>query len=156
MTSHTDTSKKPFRSKRSRIAHKIGHVFFGLVAITGFALLFGLVVMWLWNWLLPELFGIAVIGYWQAFGLVILARILFGGILPRSRHSSKEKHPWPPPPPPPHDPDLNGSSCWDYADRRSHRWWYYKKFWKDVGKTAFEEYMKQYEKKETTSTTDDA
>jgi hypothetical protein len=111
--------------------------------------------MWLWNWLLPGLFGIAVIGYWQAFGLVILARILFGGILPRSHPKSKHRSPWPPPPPRPHDPDVNGGDFWNHADRRSHRWWYYKKFWKDVGKTAFEEYMKQYEEK-TPPTDDDA
>lgn len=155
MTSRTNTTPKPFRTKRSRIAHGIAHVFFGLLAIAGFALLFGLVVMWLWNWLLPDLFGITTIGYWQAFGLVILARILFGGILPRSRYASKRRHPFPPPPPRPHDPDVNGTNCWSYADRRSHRWWYYKKFWKDVGKTAFEEYMKQYEDK-TPPTDDDA
>jgi len=155
MTSNNETSQKPFRSRRSRIARKVAHVFFGLVAVAGFALLFGLVVMWLWNWLLPDLFGISVIGYWQAFGLVILARILFGGILPRSHPKSKSRHPWPPPPPRPHDPDVNGTSCWSHAERRSHRWWYYKKFWKDVGKTAFDEYMKQYEEK-TPPTDDDA
>ncbi|MBN1881005.1 MAG: hypothetical protein JW885_02425 [Deltaproteobacteria bacterium] len=153
MTSHTDTSPKPSRSKRCRIAHKGAHVFFGMLAVVGFALLFGLVVMWLWNWLLPELFGIAAIGYWQAFGLVILARILFGGILPGFHPKSKHRSPWPPIPPRPHDPDVNGGDIWGHMDRRSHRWWYYKKFWKDVGKTAFDEYMKQYEEK--TPPTDD-
>ncbi len=44
-----------------------------------FVALFGLVVMALWNWLMPALFGWKVIGYWQALGLVILCRILFGG-----------------------------------------------------------------------------
>jgi len=44
-----------------------------------FAALFGLVVMALWNWLMPALFGIKTVGYWQALGLVLLSRILFGG-----------------------------------------------------------------------------
>ena len=44
-----------------------------------FVALFGFVVMALWNWLTPALFGWKVIGYWQALGLVILCRILFGG-----------------------------------------------------------------------------
>lgn len=37
------------------------------------------VVMLLWNWLVPTLFGISAISFWQAAGLFILARILFGG-----------------------------------------------------------------------------
>jgi len=41
--------------------------------------LFGEVVMHLWNWLLPELFGWRTIGFWQALGLLVLSRILFGG-----------------------------------------------------------------------------
>ncbi len=45
----------------------------------GIVALFGAVVMWLWNWLIPPIFGLATIGYLQALGLLILARILFGG-----------------------------------------------------------------------------
>ncbi len=41
--------------------------------------LFGFLVMSLWNWLMPSLFGIHAITFWQAFGLLILSRILFGG-----------------------------------------------------------------------------
>jgi hypothetical protein len=41
--------------------------------------LVGLLVLLLWNWLMPALFGFRSIGYWQAFGLLILARLLFGG-----------------------------------------------------------------------------
>ena len=41
--------------------------------------LFGFVVMSLWNWLTPALFGWKLISFWQAVGLVILTRILFGG-----------------------------------------------------------------------------
>ena len=39
----------------------------------------GVLVMQLWNWLLPSLFGWAQIGFWQALGLLALCRILFGG-----------------------------------------------------------------------------
>ncbi len=41
---------------------------------------FSLAVMLLWNALLPAIIGVAVINYWQALGLLVLARILFGGI----------------------------------------------------------------------------
>ena len=39
----------------------------------------GFVVMTLWNRLMPDLFGLRPIGFAQAFGLLVLARILFGG-----------------------------------------------------------------------------
>ena len=35
------------------------------------------VLMLLWNWLMPGLFGLATIGYLKAFGLYIISRILF-------------------------------------------------------------------------------
>jgi uncharacterized membrane protein len=36
-------------------------------------------VLHLWNWLLPSLFGWKQFTFWQALGLLILCRILFGG-----------------------------------------------------------------------------
>jgi hypothetical protein len=41
--------------------------------------LFTLIVMLLWNWLVPALFGGPAITYFQSLGLVILSKILFGG-----------------------------------------------------------------------------
>jgi hypothetical protein len=41
--------------------------------------LFGFVVMSLWNWLMPSLFGLQQIGIGQALGLFFLSRVLFGG-----------------------------------------------------------------------------
>jgi hypothetical protein len=35
--------------------------------------------MLLWNWLAPTLFGLRLITFWQAIGLLALCRILFGG-----------------------------------------------------------------------------
>ena len=40
------------------------------------ALVKPLVLMLVWNWLMPGLFGLATIGYLKAFGLYIIARIL--------------------------------------------------------------------------------
>jgi len=48
-------------------------------AIVLFTWLFGEIVMHLWNWLLPALFGWREITFWQALGLLVLCRILFGG-----------------------------------------------------------------------------
>ncbi len=40
---------------------------------------FGFVVMHLWNWLMPALFGWHLISFWQAVGLLVLSKILFSG-----------------------------------------------------------------------------
>lgn len=53
---------------------------FGLPFVLLFVVIGGFVVMLLWNWLLPAIFGIKMIGFWQALGLLVLAKILFGGI----------------------------------------------------------------------------
>jgi hypothetical protein len=39
----------------------------------------GFVVMGLWNWLMPVLFGLHAITFWQALGLLVLSKILLGG-----------------------------------------------------------------------------
>ncbi len=51
-----------------------------IVAIPLFFFIGGEVVMHLWNWLLPPLFGWRTLGFWQALGLLALCRILFGGL----------------------------------------------------------------------------
>jgi hypothetical protein len=44
-----------------------------------FVALFGYIIKWLWNWLLPAIFtGAHLITFWQAIGLLVLCRILFG------------------------------------------------------------------------------
>lgn len=35
------------------------------------------ILMLLWNWLMPGIFGLAAIGYFKAFGLYLISRILF-------------------------------------------------------------------------------
>src|SRR5271170_1781647 len=49
-----------------------------LVAIVAVAV-FGFVVKALWNSLMPPLFGWHAITFWQAVGLLVLSKILFGG-----------------------------------------------------------------------------
>ena len=52
----------------------------GLLVVAGVAAVTG-VVMLLWNALLPQLFaGASPIGYWQALGVLVLSRLLFGGL----------------------------------------------------------------------------
>jgi hypothetical protein len=47
-------------------------------AILLFIALGGWIVMLLWNWLVPAIIGWRVITFWQALGLLLLCRILFG------------------------------------------------------------------------------
>jgi hypothetical protein len=63
-----------------------------------FVALLGFVVMSLWNWLMPAIFGLGTITYWQAWGLLILGRLLVGGFRmggggpsPRWRHRMRER-----------------------------------------------------------------
>jgi hypothetical protein len=49
-----------------------------MIAIVGIAVC-GFVVMSLWNWLAPAIFGGRTIDFWQALGIFILSKILFGG-----------------------------------------------------------------------------
>lgn len=53
--------------------------FFIPFMIAAAVLFFGALVMWLWNNILPAVLGVGALTYWQAVGLLILCRILFGG-----------------------------------------------------------------------------
>ena len=52
----------------------------GAFVLLGIVLVFaiGLVVQSLWNGLMPDIFRLPAISYWQAMGLFVLAKILFG------------------------------------------------------------------------------
>lgn len=47
----------------------------GLVIIALITLFF----RWIWNMTMPEVFGIKALSFWQAFRILLLASILFGG-----------------------------------------------------------------------------
>lgn len=62
--------------------HGFGHRRMMKPLILGVALLvvLGLLVMSLWNALLPAILGVKSVGFWQALGVLVLCRILFGGL----------------------------------------------------------------------------
>ena len=102
-----------------------GWILLGILAITGIAILFGYIIMWLWNWLMPDIFGLTTITYWQAVGLFILAKIIFGGFGgsndssscdPKSKNDKKSKK--------------------DFS-----KWKQYDTFWKEEGEAAYQEYI---------------
>lgn len=60
------------------IAEKVGSTLLILVVVSIIlAVLLGLPLMLLWNWLLPTIFGLPKITFWQAVGLNFLSTILF-------------------------------------------------------------------------------
>jgi hypothetical protein len=77
----------------SKILKIVGMVLGGLVLGVLIAFAFGWIVMLLWNWLMPSIFGLPVISFWQAWGLVILSHLLFkaGGHHPH--HDSRKWKP---------------------------------------------------------------
>ncbi len=63
-----------------RVTHRLTRSLqIGLMMVGFFALL-SVAVMWLWNWLGPAVFGWHRINFWQAVGLLVLSKILFGGL----------------------------------------------------------------------------
>lgn len=48
-----------------------------LVLAAGLSLLGAIPTMWLWNWLMPKLFSLPTITFWEAWGLNWLCAILF-------------------------------------------------------------------------------
>lgn len=60
-----------------------------LIVIAAVAL-FGWIVQHLWNWLIPAIVGWHAINFWQAVGLLLLSKILFGGF--RGRGGANWRH----------------------------------------------------------------
>ena len=65
--------------KGSKVGKIIGWVFVGIGIAAALGLVLGLGLQWLWNQLMPEIFGLPPISYWQAVGLFVLAHLLFKG-----------------------------------------------------------------------------
>jgi len=92
--------------------------------------------MWLWNWLMPAIFNLGVITYFQAIGLAILGRLLFGG-MHHGHHHSRGQHrfgPWR------HRHHMNEYGKFrDYSN--STKWDYYEQYWNEEGEKAFNDYV---------------
>ena len=69
MTFNKDVRRK-FWAKRM--------IFIPVFVVAGL-FIFGNLVMYLWNALLPGIIGVSTITFWQALGLLVLSKILFGG-----------------------------------------------------------------------------
>src|SRR4051812_3318698 len=86
------TSRKDGAKNKTRIlvAKALEIIIVLLIVIAGF----GQAVLQLWNLLMPGIFGLHRITFWQAVGLMGLSWILFGGFrglwsMPSSRHRTR-------------------------------------------------------------------
>ena len=69
-------------------------IFFAAMAVL-FVFAIGNIVMYLWNWILPDAIGANEITFWKAIGLFILTRILFGGFRSgKSHHYRRRSRRW--------------------------------------------------------------
>jgi hypothetical protein len=121
---------------------------FGVLGILGFGaflIVGGAVIMLLWNWLMPFLFHLTEITFWQAVGLALLARLLFGASHHRWHHCDKRG--W---------MQSRGSfghhafHHWKFRGEKNENcrsnfgtWQYYDKYWEEEGEKAFHEYIKR-------------
>ena len=104
-----------------------GMIVFGIIAGTGLAILLGFIIMWLWNGLMPNIFGLPTVTFWQAVGLFILSKILLGGFGGGS--SSKNK---------------NSDVCDSGKGKKKNdfsKWEHYGKFWEEQGDQAYQDYV---------------
>jgi hypothetical protein len=68
------------RHHRMSRAQKITGMIVGFLILAPLiTLVMGTVVKFLWNWLMPTLFHLPAITFWQTIGLLFLSWILFGG-----------------------------------------------------------------------------
>lgn len=58
---------------------RAGKGFLILVCVVAFISLFSFIVMKLWNAILPDVLHVSTINFWQAIGILVLSKILFGG-----------------------------------------------------------------------------
>ena len=74
-----DVAATPIRRQLDRddVIMRVGIAL--LIAFLIFILIGGVIVQWLWNWLMPDLFSLRRITWVEALGLLALSRILFGG-----------------------------------------------------------------------------
>jgi len=102
-------------------------IILGILVVAAMGIPFGFGIMWLWNWLMPSIFGLGEITYWQAIGIFILAKLIFGfGSGDHSESKSRKKE---------------NERCDD--EKRGPDWTEYESWWKTEGKKSFEKYKDQ-------------
>ncbi len=117
------------KSKVEKFVRSAVKIVFIAVLIIVFILLFGYAFMWLWNWLMPDIFGLTTLTYWQAIGLLVMAKLVFGGFEGGGRSKRRRK-------------SKNGRRSINRWTCKSDvsQWKHYDSFWEEEGETAYQAY----------------
>ncbi len=113
-------------------ARFVGMIAAGLIAVVFFGFFCGYFVMLLWNWLMPYLFNLKQITYWQAFGVVMLAHLIFGSHRIGSHGPGSERR-----------ARMRRNHMYENEDnnRDWRSWRYYDEWWDKEGKRAYDNYV---------------
>lgn len=92
MSYQEDGDRRHKRWSEWSVRARVGVITAAAVMVPGLLALFAAITMWLWNWLMPAIFKLPSIGFWQAVGILILSQILFkGGRMGRAGRSHWKK-----------------------------------------------------------------
>lgn len=136
---HKQRLEKSMEKKAEHYVTKIVKVVFVVLAFIGLFLLANYVLMRLWNWLMPDLFGLGTINYWQALGILVLAKIIFGFGGGNSGKSGGKKQ-----------GKINyrkKEKCSSFR-RDFSEWKLYDEFWESEGEQAFQAYVEKRNQKD--------
>ena len=130
--------KKQTERKVEHFVKKGFKIFFFILLGLAIAFLVGYILMRLWNWLVPDIFGLAHINHWQAIGILVLAKIIFGfgGSGGPGKRKTKRKY---------------ANRCGPFR-RDFTEWEHYDAFWKEEGETAYKNYIAKIESGEKSNT----
>ncbi|QCX01673.1 hypothetical protein FGM00_16710 [Aggregatimonas sangjinii] len=120
------------KSKAERFFRSAFKVFFMIIAAIVFLLLFGYGFMLLWNWLMPDIFGLPVLSYWQGVGILVMAKLLFGNFEGKGRKKHRKKS----------SPRFRDRKN-DYCKNDFSKWQFYDEFWKEEGEEAFKDFLER-------------
>ena len=116
----------------AKVIKIVGLVLLGIIGAIVLAAVFGILVKLLWNALMPAIFGLPAIGYWQAIGMVVLGHILFGAGHGSHRYERSRKKKKPVLAEEVEKYSLSREMEQDYAE-----------FWREEGRDAFKSWMRR-------------
>lgn len=143
-----------------------GWISLGIIGFAAFLVLAGFVIMGLWNWIMPSLFNLSLITFWQAIGIAVLARLIFGnshrgwyrwrrkrwghshgdccgGSCRCSCHTSGDNYCCTEDASTGHSHGHLHDHSYDKCECNSPKWQYYDQYWEEEGEKAFQDYVKR-------------
>ena len=125
MRDYMSLRRGPRRAARIATAAIVGVILAAL-----FVLVFSVVVRAIWNWVMPPIFGLGTVTYWQALGLLVLAKLLFGSVHgSRGRGRGFGRH---------RERMHMSGEHWGPAN-----WPQFREYWQTEGRSAFDAYLER-------------